>query len=363
MRRSAQVTTLPVGNTASTMVTMRDIAAQVGVSQATVSYVLNGRKSGVPVREEMRERILKTATELGYRRNDLARAMASGKNYVLGFVTRIPGQESSNRIMVGAQEEATKNGYMIKLVSMADTLDYQAAFARMAEQRFAGVLALNLKVEGVDSLRDETRRFDIPVALLDDPPPQDWATTVVCDDSDGLRQAIEHLRQLGHRRIAFISGQRSSSMAEQRRQSFLDHMARLGLSVPPEYLIATDWIKPDIMEQGARELLAPGRPRNAYPTAIVCAGDLIAMVAQRTARALGYQVPQDLSVVGFADFLFAAFADPPLTTIAQAYEEMGRLGVQQILQQNSAISPPSTILVPTHLVVRASTGPVPTDLS
>lgn len=85
---------------------MNDIAARVGVSQAMVSYVLNGRKSGAPVRQEMRERILQTAAELGYRRNELARAMVSKKNDVFGFITHLPGKENSNRIMLSAQEEA-----------------------------------------------------------------------------------------------------------------------------------------------------------------------------------------------------------------------------------------------------------------
>jgi LacI family transcriptional regulator len=338
---------------------MRDIAARVGVSQATVSYVLNGRKSGVPVREEMRQRILQTAAELGYRRNDLARAMASGKNYVLGFVTRIPGEESSNRIMLGAQEMASEKDYHIKLLPMAGTADYETAFARLAEQRLAGVLALNLKPDAVECLRRETQPFKIPVVLVDDPPPQDWATCVISDDADGLRQAIAHLRQLGHRRIGYVSAQRNSPLAERRRESFLRLMAENGLPVPDEYVVATDWRKPDIIEQGVRTLLEPGRPRHAYPTALVCAGDPIAMVTQRTARALGFQVPHDLSIVGFADFLFATYADPPLTTVAQPYEEMGHLAVRYLLGDLPAGTPAQTFQVPTRLVVRDSTTVAP----
>src|SRR5262245_51574593 len=127
------------------MVTMNDIAARVGVSQATVSYVLNNRRTGVRVREEIRQQILQTAAELGYRRNDLARAMASGKNYVLGFLTRAAGAESSSRIMVGAQEEASKSGYLIKLLPLSDAADSSAAIGRLVEQRLAGVLAVNLR--------------------------------------------------------------------------------------------------------------------------------------------------------------------------------------------------------------------------
>ena len=343
------------------MVTMSDIAARVGVSQATVSYVLNGRKSGVPVRQEMRERILKTATELGYRRNELARAMASGKNYVLGFVTHLPGEENSNRIMLGAQEEASDRGYVIKMLPMAGFPDYKQSFARLAEQRLAGVMALNFKADAVECLREETQRFEIPVVLMDDPPPQNWAANVVSDDADGLRQAIAHLRQLGHERIGFVSAQSNSPLAQRRRASFLRLMEENGLSVPEAFVVATNWKNPDIIESGLRPLLEPGRAPSTYPTALLCAGDFIAMVALRLARSLGFHVPRDLSIIGFADFLFASYADPPLTTIAQPYEEMGRLGVRYLLEPPPTEAFPPTILLPTQLIVRGSTDIVCED--
>ncbi|MES2459104.1 MAG: LacI family DNA-binding transcriptional regulator [Armatimonadota bacterium] len=342
------------------MVTMSDIARRVGVSQATVSYVLSGRQSGVRVRDEMRQRILQTAADLGYRRNDMARAMSSGKSYVLGFVTRIAGQESSARMMVGAQEVASENGYSIQLMPLhGKSPDYAAAFARLAEQRVAGVLALNLKVDAIELLRQETERFEIPIAFMDDPPPLDWAMRVISDDRGGLRLALEHLIALGHHRIGFVSAQRESPLAEQRRALFLDLMAEYGLPVPNEFVLATDWVKPEIVEPAVHALLAPGRPRETYPTAFLTAGDLMAMVTMRTARALGYRVPQDLSVVGFADFISATFADPPLTTIAQPFEEIGRCAARYLLDCAHATNPGSgaEIVIPTYLVVRASTAP------
>lgn len=343
------------------MVTMNDIAARVGVSQATVSYVLNGRKSGVPVRQEMRDRIMQTAAELGYRRNDLARAMASGKNYVFGFVTHLPGEENSNRIMLGAQEEASAKGYLIKLLPMAGFPDYEQAFARLAEQRLAGVMALNFKADALECLREETQRFSIPVVLMDDPPPQNWAASVVSDDADGQRQALAHLRQLGHRRIGFVSAQSNSPLAEQRRASFLRLMEENGMPVPDTFVVTTNWKNPEIIENGLRRLLEPGRDPSTYPTALLCAGDFIAMIALRLARSLGFRVPHDLSVVGFADFLFASYADPPLTTVAQPYEEMGRLGVRYLLEASAPFSEVPALCVPTRLIVRGSTGQVRLD--
>lgn len=350
------------------MVTMSDIAARVGVSQATVSYVLSGRRSGVRVRDEMRQRILQTAAELGYRRNDLARAMASGKNYVLGFVTRIAGQESSARMMVGAQEEAGQRGYSIRMMPMTGNPDYSAAFASLAEQRVAGVFAVNLKVDTIECLRQETERFEIPVVLLDDPPALDWGIRVVGDDPDGMRQALEHLLALGHRRIGFVSAQDNSPLSINRHAIFVRLMQERGLPLPDHFQLWTDWLKPEKIEPPVRALLASGRPADSYPTALMCAGDHIAMVTMRTAREVGFHVPRDLSVVGFANFISAVFVDPPLTTIAQPYEDMGKLGARCLLDgpesvpggEQVAPGGGHDILVPTKLIVRASTADVPT---
>lgn len=349
------------------MVTMSKIAERVGVSQATVSYVLNNRNNGISIRPETRQRILDTASEMGYRRNDLARAMVTGKNFVLGFLTRNPGDEGAARMMVGAQEEANRGGYFIKLLPVPADGDYRACIERSIEQRLAGILVQNLAPAMLELLRTEAHRYNIPVVLIDDVPPEAWATRVTSDDELGIREAIAHLRELGHRRIGFVAAQAHSVLSQARTAAFRAAMAEAGLNAPDAHICWTDWRKADVIEREVGRLLSgPGDK----PTALLCAGDLIAMTTLRTARQLGFALPQQLSVVGFADFLMAEFADPPLTTIAQPFEAMGRAAVQALLERgvpaaSAADLPvetapgagePAPILLPAHLKIRASTA-------
>lgn len=343
----------------SSSVTMNDIAARVGVSQATVSYVLNDRSTGIKVREETRRRILDVAAEMGYRRNDLARAMVTGKTFVFGFLTRNPSEEGASRIMVGAHEEASRNGYLIKLIHVPYGDDFRPFIERAMEQRPAGVLVQNLSLDALECLHSEVSRFNIPVALMDDPPPADWGARVVSDDAAGARAAVEHLCALGHRRIAFVSAQYASTLSLARAAIFRQEMQRAGLPVTDDDILYTDWRKGDVIEREVGALLTRPGPR---PTALLCAGDMIAMVAQRAARLAGMTLPRDLSVVGFADFVMATYADPPLTTVAQPFEEIGRVAVRRLLEFQTGSEPASgTFEVPTQLVVRLSTVAPPQE--
>jgi DNA-binding LacI/PurR family transcriptional regulator len=340
------------------MVTMNDIAAKAGVSQATVSYVLNERNNGIRIREETRQRILQTATEMGYRRNDLARAMVTGKNYVLGFLTRNPSAEGSARMLVGAQDEANRHGYFIKLLPIPKDADYRVCIERSFEQRLAGILAHNLGPKMLECLSDEAGRCKVPAVLMDDSAMQPGLPMVSSDDERGLQDALDHLQQLGHRHIGFVAAQANSALSAARAQIFRRLMYQAELPLNHDSVICTDWQEADVIESQVRELLATGRPR---PTALLCAGDMIAMSTLRVARALGFKLPQELSVIGFADFLMASFADPPLTTVAQPFEEIGRIAVRCLLESEAQVGTPvsggNAIAVPTSLVVRASTAP------
>lgn len=339
------------------MVTMNDIADRAGVSQATVSYVLNGRSDGIRIREETRQRILDMATELGYRRNDLARAMVTGKSFVLGFLTRNPSAEGSSRILVGAHEEANQHGYFVKMLPIAGGADFRTSIQRCMELRLAGILVQNLGQDALDYLQAETSRFKMPVVMMDDVPPQQWGSCVMSDDDGGMQAGLEHLVQLGHRRIGFISAQANSILAVERERKFRVSMKRANLDVCEEHVAFTDWQDTAVIEAGVRSLFGRSSTR---PTALMCAGDMIAMVTQRTARALGMDVPRDLSVVGFANFLMSNFADPPLTTVAQPFEEIGRIAVRSLLGTGKGEAPvdvPSAAIVPSQLIVRASTAP------
>jgi LacI family transcriptional regulator len=354
------------------MITMNDIAEKAGVSRSTVSFVLNKRYQGVYVSDDTRERVTAAARALGYRRNELARAIVTGKNRVLGFLVCSPESEVVARMLAGALDEAEEQSYFIKVLRLRNNVIDSETIDRCVELRLAGVIVLYLNEERLDELHIEMERYNIPVATLDDSLPHPWGVRVISDDVHGCRMAIEHLLELGHRKIGLISGRPDSGISILRERGYHQIMGEAGLQVPPHYVAYGFW-SVEKTEAVVTELLsAPDRP-----TALICAGDIMAMTACRTARGLGLRVPQDLSVVGFANIDAAEAADPPLTTVAQPFQEMGRMAVRRLLQLigdeesgngngngnnhsdgDGLNRAPLEESLPTHLVVRGSTAPI-----
>ena len=193
---------------AKTEITMADIAREAGVSRATASYVLNGRATAVHISETTRLRVLEVAKALGYRRNELARAMVTGKNLVLGVLARDPGPEPKARLLAGILEESGAHGYFVKVLHHPQEEDIREVAARCVEQRLAGVIVDRPSHVAIGALHAELQRYRIPMILADDSVWQPGAVTVTSDDVQGCRLAVEHLATLGHRRIVQIEGRR-----------------------------------------------------------------------------------------------------------------------------------------------------------
>lgn len=340
------------------MVTMTDIAEKAGVSRSTVSFVLNKRYNGVYVSDDTRERVTAAAQALGYRRNELARAIVTGKNRVLGFLVSSPESEIVARMLAGVLDEAEEQRYFIKVLRLRNNVIDKETIDRCAELRLAGVIVLYLNEERLNELHVELSRYNIPVATLDDSLAHPWGVRVISDDPNGCRLAIQHLFDLGHRKIGLISGRPDAGSSILRQDAYCEVMRQEGLAVPPHYIVHGYW-SVDKTEAVTRQLLSsPDRP-----TALICDGDIMAMAVCRTARRMGLNVPDDLSVIGFANIDAAIAADPPLTTVAQPFQEMGRMAVRRLLQlvddesEGNSLEPIEELL-PTHLIIRASTGPV-----
>jgi DNA-binding LacI/PurR family transcriptional regulator len=343
-----------------TSVTMGDIAQKAGVSRATASYVINERDTTVRISEETRHRVLEAARILGYRRNDLARAIVTGKNRVLGVLARTPGPEPKARILEGILEEAGERNYFIKLLHQSPQEDVREVARRCVEQRLAGVVVLRPSQSTLSALYEELEHYQIPTVLVDNSLPQKGAINVTSDDVQGCRLAVEHLVALGHRRIAQIEGRRDPNPLL-RESAFRRAMADKGLPVPDSHVVYTDWN----MGQTEHAVNALLHWREDSPTALFCsAGDHFAAVVIRALRTLGLAVPTHVSVVGYSDLLLAECADPPLTTIAQPFHEMGRVAVRHLLTRLEAegeapANEPAEYFLPVQLVVRGSTGPGP----
>jgi LacI family transcriptional regulator len=340
---------------------MYDIAVKAGVSKATVSYVLNGRKNGVRISDETRERILAVAGEMGYRRNELARAIVTGKNMVLGVLSHDPRAEAQSRIMYGIQQEAYRQGYFIKIIHVPEDMQPATTVARCVEQRIAGVICINLAPPIQEELSGEATKYDLPLSVVDDSNIQDCAIRVATDEEQSVELALNHLTDLGHRRIAHLAGPFTSVVATTRRLAFERQATSQGLQLPDGYIAEGHWWSTEVNLTVAQKLLT----HPTKPTAILCAADWSALTVVRVARQMEIKIPQELSVMGFGGFFMTELADPPLTTILQPFEGMGRVATEHLLsrlEKNEENSTPIDIKLPSNLLVRDSTAPPKEDV-
>lgn len=348
------------------MISMNEVANKAGVSRATVSYVLNGRAEELRIPLATRERVLEVANTHGYKRNELVRAAMSSQSKVLGFVLLYSDGESAARILRGTIEEAQSRGYSVKVIQLQEEngLDREAV-EKCLELRLAGLMVLYLSDEMLEYLHTEMTRFQIPVAIVDSSQPKNWGLRVDTDDNQGMRLAVEHLFELGHRKIALISSRLpvrggTIGFGAAREAAFRAAMKEFGLRVPKDFV-------PDAhsnrakMGEAARALLS--RPNR--PTAIIGVTDAEAVVGMGEALRLGLETPRDVSFVGYGGLPFCLFAPTPLTAIEQPFVQIGRIGAHHLLnriegkQGGRFDDSPRQELLASRLVKFQSTGPAP----
>lgn len=338
------------------MTTITDVAARAGVARSTVSYVLNGQNTAVRISDETRRRVMQAAAELGYRRNELARAVITGKHRMLGFWVTHSEREPAVRVLAGAMKEAQANKYFIKMLGMDDDRVAESVAEHSIEWRLSGIIAINALQEAMDQVVPQISQFEIPMVLVESQGAYPGCMHVTSEAENGIRAAVLHLAGLGHKRIAFLSGtpNERGTISGRREAAYVEAMRDLGLGAFAD-MEHTYWDFHQTELATQRLMWNRGEKR---PTAVCCIGDHAAMLLIRTAAKMGLQVPADLSVVGFDDLAVAAMYNPSLTTVIQPFEDMGRLAVRRLLQAaEHSVPPPLEERLPTRLVIRESTAP------
>ena len=339
---------------------MVDIAARAGVSQTTVSFVLNDRDSAARISVETRDRVLEAARELGYSTNHLARAMRTGDTRMIGFLGGLLTNEPVGAMLSGAIEEAASVGYTVKVLRVgAPGFAWHQLIGRIAEWRLSGVIALHLPQAMLEELWLDVRRGETPLVLLDSRVPVETVPHILSDDHYGVARAIEHLADLGHRRIAFLTGDEFSTLTRYREEAFRSEMQKRWPGAPI-VIERGSFGEREQSLQAAQRLLQ--MPREQRPTAMLCAGDNIALAARQMAAQLKIDVPRELSLIGFANTQAAIYCTPPLSSVAQPFEQMGRAAVQQLLRlakakHSECVEDVISTVLPTEFIERASTAP------
>ena len=326
---------------------IKDVAARAGVSIATVSHVLNGTRA---TRQQTRERVLAAVRDLGYSQNQAARNLARGRSTLLGLLISDVRNPFFPDITAAFQDQAlTHDMDALVLNTNYDPHRTLNSVRRLIGLQVPGVAILTSQID--PSVIDMLARARIAAVYLDLGRVARSISNIVLDYEHGIVEALEYLTQLGHRRIAYIGGPLHLNSAQRRKRAFTETADRLGFE--PSHIIDADFtVKGGYF--ACSKLLRLSDP----PTAIVAGNDLTAIGILHCAYDCKVRVPEDLSVVGFDDILFAEYTQPALTTAAVPRAEIGRVAFQAIW---TMLSDPELTgreyRVGTHLVIRDSTLP------
>lgn len=342
MTRSTGPARLPV---------MADVAGAAGVSHQTVSRVLNGHPN---VRAATRDRVLTAISDLGYRRNAIARALVTRRTQTLGVVafdTTLYGPAST---LFGIEQAARDAGYFISIVSLRQlTPDaVHEAVDYLTDQGVDGLVIIAAERSAAAALA--ALPHGLPIVTVEGA--HDVGLPVVSvDQHTGARMATEHLLSLGHRGVWHIAGPSDWLEAEGRERGWRDALETAAARAPA--VVRGDWSP----QSGFRAGVALAARSDV--TAVFVANDQMALGLLRAFREAGVRVPDDVSVVGFDDIPEAEFFAPPLTTVRQDFGAVGRASIQLLLDQLDGVTKthgrPSAVVVPATLVSRASTARPP----
>jgi DNA-binding LacI/PurR family transcriptional regulator len=308
----------------------------------------------VPIAPETRERVMRAAQDLGYRPNPLARGLRGAPTMLMGAVVR----DFSDPFFAGAIEalavEAMMHGYNVVLGHAQGRLDEGIALTTVLETRHTDAIVLLGDMQDQPRLLNDLRSSPVPVvALWQGSSPLEFPTAEP-DDRAGIRKGLDHVTDLGHTRIAFVSSHLQGDF-RQREDAYTEFMYERWGGVPDGYLQRV----PNTLaggEEALRTLLGLAEP----PTAVCNSTDLVAIGVLHAAHNLGASVPERLSVVGFDDILIAAHTVPALTTLRMPIVEMVREAVGiaiDLARDPTASRSPRRIVFEPELVVRQSTGP------
>ena len=334
-------------------VTLRDVANDSGVSVTTVSRILNGRVSGIPIRDETRTRVLQAAERLGYAPNLLARGLRGSRSSLLGVIARDISDPFHLQVLRGLNEAARGRDYRLFLGHVDYRAEVAIAYGSMFERSHADGIIVIGDIEGGDPALDILAQQHRYVVGVTDRTGRRQVPGVYGDSVSGTLLAMDHLWSLGHRAIVCVSDARTYD-GRRRIEVYREFMEQHGAADHVAVHI-TDPEPAPSYELG-RRLFADGGADGA--TAIYATSDTTALGLMKAAFEAGVSIPAGVSMVGYDDIDLAAYTIPPLTTISQSGVEMGRLAGEllfDMIARGASREDVADIVLSPKLVARQST--------
>jgi LacI family transcriptional regulator len=331
--------------------TLRDVARLAGVHPGTVSRALNPQTRGL-VNERTARRVLAAAEQLGYRPNPIARGLRTNRSHTIGVLVPDLMNPLFAAVVRGIEDGLREAGYTPLIANTDnDTQRERVAYEAMSARQVDGFIAATARRD--HWLLADRAPSGVNVVLVNRRVDSDKIPAVTGDDHAGIRLAVEHLAELGHRRIAHLAGSQVLYTGWSRHHGFLDAMSARGLEVDPALIVFSEAFTE---REGARccgELL----DRRRDFTAIVAGNDLLALGCYDALEERGLRCPDDVSVVGYNDMPFADRFQPPLTTVRVPHYELGTTAAELMLEQLQGLgAPPRQLLLAPELVIRGSTA-------
>lgn len=306
-----------------TILTTKDIAKKAGVSQTTVSRVLNGHPY---VSDETKERVLQVIKELDYQPNYVARSMVLQRTNTLGLIVADITNPFYGEIAKSIIDRAKEFHYNVFLCNNDNNQELQKFYIRLLlEKRVDGIIFASVKLR--DKAVEQLVRDEYPCIMCNRHLQFKKASFVTSNNKLGAFMAVEHLIKLGHTRIGFISGPADISTAAERLEGYIDALKTFGIEHDPALVVKGDF-KKDFVYKATAELLEMAD----RPTAIFASNDLTALAAMECIEDFGYSIPKDVALIGYDDISLASHKRIGLTTVAQKKEEMGRIAVEKIIE-------------------------------
>ncbi|MEV0915205.1 LacI family DNA-binding transcriptional regulator [Streptomyces sp. NPDC049967] len=328
------------------MASIKDVAAQAGVSVATVSRVLNSHPSVSP---DARGRVLAAVEALGYRPNTLARSLRTDQTRTLGLVISDVLNPYFTALARSVEEEARALGYSVIIGNADERPEQQDEHVRtLLDRRIDGLLVS--PADGDSPLLHDVARTGTPMVFVDRWMPGVDVPVVRADGHRAIQDLVAHLYALGHRRLAIIAGPAATTTGDERVEAFRAAMSAHGLALPDAYIGQGDF-QAASGRRATEHFLALPEP----PEIVFAADNLMALGALDAIRAHGLRVPEDIGLAAFDDIPWFVHTGPPITAIAQPTGELGRAAVRALVDIVEG-RPPQSVTLHARLVVRGSCG-------
>lgn len=332
---------------------IRQVAHAAGVSEATVSNVLNNPAIVAP---QTRQRVEQAMVDVGFVRNRAAVQLRGRPSSVIGCVLLDLANAFFAEVARGIEDRLAEADCMHLVCSSDIRIERENRYLRMFEEHGVRGVIVHPATANLDGLVALSQR-GVPVVLLDQPQAGTGLCTVTVDNVAGGRLAAGHLLALGHRRLVYLRGTRKVSTVNQRREGA--RQACLAAGLDPESTIQDVSIDTTPTGGGAEAAVTRLLSLDPVPTAVICFNDAAAVGVLRGLRQAGVEVPEQMSVIGYDDMQFAAELSPPLTTVRQPRYELGRAAAELVLAESDEGHDHQERVFAPRLIVRASCGPAP----